>query len=182
MRKTAGFLLLTLIISAAGFAQELPSNFTYKRETSEDTGLPFFSLMPDENAMAYDAMRGSTFEALGAMVEPESDIYGLVFVNAKKTYEFTLSRDKSCLLRIDAAEFKYARYTPTFKTKIGQLRIESVAFKINADVYKKIVAANDVFVRCGRTNYSLDQDNIDALRYFGTEVAKDLTRRGKTIK
>ena len=170
-------LLLGLILGNVLSAQEIPSNFEFKRETGQVSGAPIFSLRPSVEAMTYDMTLGSTFEALGLLVQPDRNKYGVLFFNAKKTYEFVNSRDKSCLLQIDGSKTNFSSFTHLGKGKAGMLRLETVMINLDKDVFWKLMAADDVVARCGKVFYNLDQDNIDAFRYFASEVKKDLERR-----
>lgn len=138
--------------------------------------------MPDSEAMADDALRGSSFEALGAVVQPELDLYGLVFVNAKRAYQFSSNRNKSCTITADGEKFEYPKFLPGAKALVGRLKIETVNIKINKKTFDKIVDSDDVTIRCGVVMYNLDADNIDALRYLANEADADLERRGIKLK
>jgi hypothetical protein len=164
-------------------AQELPGNFVFKRETGQETGVPLFMLMTDDNAVAYDAEHGNTFEAVGMLVQPERDKYGIIFINAKREYQLQEPEDKGkgALLRIEGEEFKIPEYLITASKEIGRLKIEIAGVTINKNIYEKMVRASDIFISVGSAKYNLDQDNIDALHYLGAEVKKDLARRRKQL-
>jgi hypothetical protein len=179
--KSVKIILLILMLSTIGFSQTLPSNFQYKRETGEQTGIPSFSLFANEESIGYDALRGNTFEALGALIQPERDIYGLIFLNAKPKYQLSLQKANGVVLKINGQEIIIPNYSLGFKRRVGRLNIETAIIKIDKSIYEKLIKANDVFISVGIVKYSLDQDNIEALQYFGNEVEKDLKRR-KVIK
>jgi hypothetical protein len=173
--------LLETFISAwlvvAVLAQQLPVNFEYKRETGQETGLPYFTLTPRREAMAYDAARGSTFEALGAMVQPEAAKYGLIFYNAKESHQLHLQKEKGVLLKVDGEEFRIPEYTVHEQTSAGRLKFEGASIVVNGLIFWKLATAKDVFIRVGTVAYSLDEDNIEALHYFAEAVARDVARR-----
>lgn len=172
------WLAITILTSCLVIsAQIMPANFTYKRETGQESGKPMFSLMPSDISMSYDGQNGKTFEALGATVQPERDIFGLIFMNAKTSYQFARSKDKSCTLTIDQVSTEAGPYLPGLKARVGQLYLEAVGFKISGEVFWNLVKAKDVTIRCGPVTYNLDGDNIEALAAFGAEVQKDLDRR-----
>jgi hypothetical protein len=173
----ASFILLYLHTLAP--AQELPINFEYKRETGQETGVPIFSLMPRSEAMDYDARRGSTFEALGMLTQPERDKFGLIFINVKNEYELSRRKEKGVLLRIDGEEFKIPTYLITTSSELGLLKFEAAGIQISRLIFMKLVEANDVFIRVGDVAYNLDEDNILALHYYGSEIKRDLARRQK---
>ncbi len=170
----ASFLLCVTLTTSA---QELPVNFEFKRETGQVTGIPDFTLVPKAEGMEYDAMRGSTFEALGALTQPERDKYGLLFFNAKKEFQLQLQKAKGVLLKIDGEEFKIPEYSTHLRTTLGLLRIEAALIVINQKIFDRLVKANDVIIRVGSVVYNLDQDNIDAFRYYAAEIEKDISRR-----
>ena len=185
MRMFAAAAVLIVFVldgSAAASAQALPPNFEFKRETGQETGVPYFYLVPREEAMSYDSMRGSTFEALGAMIQPERGKYGLLFYNAKPQLQLRKDDKRGVLLKVDGEEIKVESYAPMVSKDLGLLKLEMAAIVIDRATYSKIVKADDVFIRVGSVAYSLDQDNIDALRYFAAEVERDLTRRKKTFR
>jgi len=62
---------------------ELPSNFSYTRQLGEQTGVPYYTVMPNDEAMASDAEEGKVFQALGAMVQPAINKFGLALINAQ---------------------------------------------------------------------------------------------------
>lgn len=159
--------------------QELPGNFRFKRETGQETGVPVFILVPREEAMAYDAERGNTFEAVGMLCQPEREKFGILFFNAKEQLQLQGQEQKGVLLRIDGEEFKFAEYLPQKAEQAGKLKIEGATIAIDRKIFEKMVKADDIFIRVGAAMYSLDQDNIDALHYYGAEIAKDLARRSK---
>jgi len=174
----AAFIVQCLCLVAS--AQTLPVNFEFKRETGQETGVPYFILTPREEAMSYDAERGSTFEALGMLTQPERDKFGLMFLNAKKDFQLQGQKDKGVLLRIDGEEFKIRDYKVVASKQVGLLRIESAVVAVDRKIFEKLVKANDVFIRVGVVAYSLDQDNIDALHYYGAEIEKDIARRTRS--
>jgi hypothetical protein len=169
-----------LCVPALG-QEELPSNFFIKRETDQQTGNPIFLLSAHPDSIAYDAVNGNTFEALGAVVQPDIGKYVITLMNAKKAYQMTTGRDKSCSVTIDAENFSYPKFIwgAGGRARAGKLRIETVLFAVKRDVFDKLLEGNDIRIRCGSVRYNLDQDNIDALRYFGREVAADSERRKK---
>lgn len=181
--KIFGLLIFVFILSLSVFSQdaepniELPSNFQYKRETGEKSGLPSFYVVPSNESMASDAGRGNTFEALGAMIQPERDVYGLMFLNAKTTYQFSTNRNKSCTVTADGEKFEYHRFMQGPKQVVGRLKFESVNIAIDKKAFEKITYADDVTIRCGVVLYNLDADNIDALKYLANEAEADLERR-----
>jgi hypothetical protein len=177
--KTLILSVLLLLCSFPAFGQKLPPNFEMKRETGQVTGVPVFTLVPSNDAMAFDIERGSTFEALGALVQPERDKFGLLFYNVKKEYQLGQQKRKSVTLRIDGEEFIYDEYLVSEHQPLGSLKMEIAGVQINRTVFERLVKANDVFIRVDDARYSLDQDNIDALRYFGAEIEKDIARRSK---
>ncbi len=166
-------------LAHGGSVQDLPRNFRYKRETGQDTGVPVFSLVPNEEAMAYDGDHGNTFEAVGMLTQPEREKFGIVFINAKATAQLQGQKEKGVLLRIDGEEFKIADYTIVASETLGKLSVESAAITIDRNIFQKLVKADDIFIRVGVAMYSLDQDNIDALHYYGAEIERDLKRRKK---
>lgn len=175
-------LFFLLVFSLSVFSQELPSNFEFKRETGQETGIPFFHIVPSTESVAYDAGLGNTFEALGVIAQPERDKYGVMLMNAKPTYQLSTGKNKSCTLIIDEEKFEYPRFTLGAKNIVGKLRIETVAFQIDRNTFEKLAKGDDITIRCGIVSYNLDQDNIDALRYLANEIEKDLARRKKVIK
>lgn len=180
MKKLLPFIILILAFAVQiSYAQNLPSNFTYKRETGQETGVPIFTLVADTDAIAYDGANGNTFEALGALVQPERDKYGLMFLNAKKTYELQSQKAKGVTLTIDGEKFEIKTYSIVAKNIVGKLRMEFAAIVIDKNMFDKLVKANDVIIRVGKVIYNLDQDNIDAFQYFGKEIEKDIQRRSK---
>jgi hypothetical protein len=172
-------LLSVLLLSAQSVAQELPLNFEFKRETGQKTGVPIFSLMPRAEAVEYDAMRGSTFEALGALTQPERGKYGLIFINAKEEYQLHLQKEKGVVITVDGEEFIIPEYITNVRGAAGQLKIESATIVISEKIFENLVKASDVVIRVGVVIYNLDQDNIDALHYYGAEIKRDLARRKK---
>lgn len=169
--------ILGCVIAITGFAQKLPVNFEYKRETGQESGVPYFILTPRTEAMSYDAARGSTFEALGALAQPEKDKYGLIFYNAKDSYQLHLQKEKGVLIRIDGEEYKVADYTLGEQSKIGRLKLEAATIGVNGSLFWKIVNASDVFIKVGLVSYSLDGDNVEAMHYYAAEIKKDIARR-----
>jgi hypothetical protein len=177
MRRLILLLLFSLALAIPSLAQELPINFEFKRETGQETGVPLFILIPRTEAMEYDANRGSTFEGLGMLTQPERDKYGLVFFNAKADYQLSTQKEKGVMLQIDGEDFKIPEYKIVNQAIVGRLKIESSAIAIDKKIYEKLVKANDITIRVGIVIYNLDQDNIDALHYYGAQVEKDITRR-----
>lgn len=169
-RISAAFFVLCLSLNT--LAQELPVNFEFKRETGQETGIPYFILMPRLEAITYDAMRGSTFEALGAMVQPERNKYGLLFFNAKEEYQLHLQKEKNVVLQIDGEEFKIPEYILGERKVVGRLKMETATIVIDKKIFEKLVKADDVIIRVGSIAYNLDQDNIDALHYYSAELKK----------
>lgn len=170
--------IVFLIFVAAAFAQELPSNFSFKRETGEKSGLPFYTLAVSTESLAYDAGQGNSFEALGALVQPERGSYSLILMNAKPKYEF--SENTACTLTVGSEDFGYKKTILAARDRVGKLFVENIGLEIKKDVFFKLVKANDVTIRCGTVTYNLDKDNIDAIRYLGSEIEADLTSRGKS--
>jgi|GEM_PF-4107808 len=175
--KVALVLPLVLLFCVAYSAQELPSNFKYKRETGQTTGVPMFDLTTDSDSVAYDAINGNGFEALLADIQPERGKYGLLFMNAKPRRSLLFGASKSCVLKIggEAAAVKTLSSLPA--RRLSLLFIESIILQVDLPIWQKLVSANDVFIKCGNVSYNLDQDNIDAFHWFGKEVERDLERR-----
>lgn len=169
--------LVSLIQVLSVHAQDLPSVFDFRRETGQVSGAPIFSLTVNVEAATFDMARGSTFEALGLLVQPDRNKYGILFFNAKKTYEFAGSRDKTCSLQIDGTTHNFAKATPLSKGPAGKLRLETVMINVDKEIFWQLMQADDILARCGKVLYNLDQANIDAFRYFAAEVKKDLERR-----
>lgn len=169
--------LSVLLLSLQTFAQELPPNFEFKRETGQVTGVPLFILIPRDEAIMYDAMRGSTFEALGALTQPERNKYGLMFINAKADYQLHLQKEKGVVLKIDGEDFKIPEYTTSVRRVVGLLKIETATIVIDQKIFEKLAKASDVIIQVGIVIYNLDQDNIDALHYYAAEIKRDIARR-----
>ena len=87
-KRVSCYLLSVLLFSSFTLAQGLPTNFTYKRETGEKTGIPIFMLQQNVDAVAFDAKHGNGFEALGAIIQPERDKYGSVFITLRGGFSF----------------------------------------------------------------------------------------------
>ncbi len=172
-------IILLLVFFVPVHSQALPSNFDFKRDTGQVSGLPIFILTPSVDSVAYDAMNGNTFEVLSAIAQPDANKFGISFMNAKKTYQFSTNRNKSCTLTIDKENFEYPKYTMASKNVLAKLRIETAVFSINKEVFEKLVKADDVLIRCGIVKYNLDQDNIDALRYLSDQIEQDSSRKEK---
>lgn len=178
MVRNRGFTIpLILCLTIRTLAQELPSNFEFKRETGQGTGVPYFILIPRLEAMTYDALRGSTFEALGALVQPERNKYGLLFFNAKEEYQLERQKDKGVILQIDNDVITIPEYTLGKRDVVGRLKVETASIVIDKGIFEKLIRASDVIIRVGVVTYNLDQDNIDALRYYAAVIAKDIERR-----
>ena len=178
MRFISTILIIT-ILAGGIVAQELPSNFLFKRETGQKTGIPVFQLIAHPDAIAYDAIYGNGFEALGLTLQPERNIYGVSFMNAKRRYQISILKRKRCSLNLDGKIFNFRKVFTATRNKVGKLRVEVVGYKINKEIYDKLVGANEVIARCGKVAYNLDKDNIDAIRYVAEEARKDLERRKK---
>ncbi len=158
-------------------AQSLPSNFEYKRETGQETGVPMFTLKTNDESVAYDASTGNGFEALGALVQPERGKYGLMFMNAKPKSTLLFGNSKTCSMKISGESTNVKPLKSLPAKKLGKLLVEFMIIELDREAYDRLVIANDVFIKCGKVSYSLDQDNIDALQWFGTQVNLDLKRR-----
>ncbi len=171
------FIIAVLFLSISTFAQTLPQNFEYKRQTGQVDGIPIFLLMPRSEVVTQNAARGNTFESLGAIAQPEADIFILVFYNAKKTLQLHLQQEKGALLKIDGIEFKVSEYKLGDQSSVGQLNLESARIPIDKTIFWRIGAAKDVFVRIGNVSYNLDEDNINALHYYSAQITKDIARR-----
>ncbi len=171
------FPILIALMCSLGAAQQLPSNFEYKRETGQETGIPMFTLKTDDDSVAYDASKGIGFEALGALVQPERGKYGLMFMNAKPKRTLLFGKSKLCSMKIGGEVVTVKPLQALPAKKISRLLVEFMIIGINREVFEQLVVARDVFIKCGSVGYSLDQDNIDALKWFGDEINQDLKRR-----
>lgn len=183
MKKRLGVTLCFVLGLVAGASAQikLPPNFEYKRETGQETGVPYFILLPRLEAMNYDGWRGSSFEALGSIVQPERDKYGLVYFNAKEQYQFHQQKEKGVAIKIDGEEIKISEYAIGEQRTVGLLKLETAIITIDKKIFEKLVKAKDVIIRAGIVAYNLDEDNIDALHYFAAEINRDLVRRKKTL-
>ena len=170
-------ILFLLFIGHSVVAQTLPSNFTYKRETGQETGVPIFILNLSQDSIVYDSLNGNTFEALCALVQPERDKYGLMFFNVKTKYELHLKKNTGVTITINDENFEIETYTITGKRRLDKLYGETATIVINKTIFDKLIKADDVLIRVGTVKYNLDQDNIDAFHYFGKEIEKDIERR-----
>lgn len=179
MWKLIFAVVFTLALVVLGYAQSLPSNFHLERETGPKTGFPVVLLTPSAESIAFDAMRGNVFEALGGITEPDLDIYQLTFVNAKKTYQLSTGADKSCTVTADEAKYNYPRFKVIQKAPLGKLLLETVQFKVKKEEFEKVLKAKDVLIRCGKVVYDLDQDNIDALHYMAAVIEQAMAERKK---
>lgn len=166
--------------SAASTARaiELPSNFRYRRELGETTGLPVYILMPEEEAMEADGEKGNVFQALGVIAQPAANKVGLTLVNAQTQYQLNINQTKGAYLTIGTEVIHIPDYQVLLKRDVGKLKIETAAIKISNDILWKLVKADRITVQCGMVIYELDQDNIDALKYLAAQIEKD----AKTIR
>lgn len=174
-------LLAILYLSLPSLTQNLPPNFEYKRETGHDTGVPVFRLGPSPVAMAYDAERGESFEALAALVQPERDKFGVILFNCKRQRQLSESTDKTVVFILDGVKNTFKTpYTVMPQTiSKGELTVEMAGLQISRQTFLDLLKAKDISVQFGKALYNLDKDNIAALRYFASEIDKDLKRRGK---
>jgi hypothetical protein len=175
MKTAVVFLVLLTTLAVSG--QDLPSNFEYKRETGPKTGVPMFSLSTNNESVTYDAIEGNPFEALLLEVQPERGKYGLLYVNAKPRRSLLFGKSKSCSMKIDGDGVSVKVLQGMPPKRLSRLLVEYMILQIDREVFEQLVTANDVFVKCGNVGYSLDQDNIDALHWFGAEITRDLKRR-----
>lgn len=182
LHKFSSVTVFVLIVVLTVFPQKLPENFEYKRETGQESGVPYFMLTPRIEAMTYDAVRGNTFEALGALVQPERDKYGLIFYNAKESYQLQRQKAKGATLRVDGVEYKIPNYVMGEQKQVGRLKLETATIPIGSALFWKLAGAKDVFSRVGSVAYSLDEDNVVALQYYAAEIKKDIARRKETAK
>ena len=165
-------------VAATARVIELPSNFRYRRELGEVTGLPVYILMPEDEAMEADAQRGNVFQALGVLAQPEANKVGLTLINAQTQYQLQINQTKGAYITIGTEVIHIPDYQVLLKRDIGKLKMETAAIKISNDILWKLVKADRITVQCGMVVYELDQDNIDALKYLAAQIEKD----GKTTR
>jgi hypothetical protein len=152
---------------------ELPSNFSYTRQLGEQTGLPYYTLMPDDEAMASDAKEGKVFQALGVMVQPAMNKFGLALINAQTQYQLHINKTKGAVITLGQEVFRIPEYEIASRKDVGRLKIETAAIKIPYDVFAKLLKSDRVTIQCGSVIYELDQDNIEALKYLGQQIAAE---------
>ena len=160
---------------------ELPSNFRYRRELGEQTGLPFYTLMPDEDAMAADAEKGNVFQALGVMAQPTANKFGLALINAQTQYQLHINQSKGAYLTLGKELIHIPEYQILLRKEIGKLKMETAAITISNEIFSKLLKSDQITVQCGSVIYELDQDNIDALKYLAQQIGKD-AKSLKTIR
>lgn len=182
--KTLLTVFLISLFAVGVVAQvKLPSNFTFSRVTGQTSGLPGFLLGLAPESIEYDLLKGNEFEALTATLQPERDVYVLVFVNCKTQLSLRKSISKGATLAIDGEKIKIPKYRlkGEIRRKALKVGVEIAEFDIDKRTFVLLVNADDVTVQVGSVMYNLDEDNLLALRYLAFEVNKDLKRRGKPI-
>ena len=159
------------ILSGPTARVELPSNFSYSRQLGEQTGLPYYTLMPDDEAMANDAAEGKVFQALGVMVQPAMNKFGLALVNAQTQYQLHINKAKGAVITLGQEVFRIPEYEIALRKEVGRLKFETAAIKISQELFTKLLKSDRVTIQCGSVIYELDQDNIEALKYLGQQIA-----------
>jgi hypothetical protein len=152
---------------------ELPSNFSYSRQLGEQTGLPYYSLMPDDEAMANDAAEGKVFQALGVMAQPAANKFGLALINAQTQYQLHINKTKGAIITVGREVFRIPEYEIALMKEVGRLKFETAAIKISSELFAKLLKSDQVTIQCGSVIYELDQNNIDALKYLGQQIAAE---------
>lgn len=152
---------------------ELPSNFHFVRELGEDTGLPVYTLTPDDDAMAAAGLNGEEFQALGVLAQPEANKVGLIFYNATAQYQLQINQTKGFHLTADKEAFHLPTYRIMNQRVSGRLKLEAAAVQITNEILFKLLKADRVTAQCGMVVYELDRDNIEALKYLATQIEKD---------
>jgi hypothetical protein len=150
---------------------ELPSNFSYRRQLGEQTGLPYYSLMPDDEAMANDAAEGKVFQALGVMAQPGMNIFGLALINAQTQYQLHINKAKGAVITVGREVFRIPEYEIALRKEVGRLKFETAGIKISPDLFARLLKSDQITIQCGSVIYELDQDNIEALKYLGQQIA-----------
>jgi hypothetical protein len=173
--------LLILALSLTVFSQELPSSYEYNRSINEKAKLPMYYLAPRTEATNDAGLKGMPFAMLGAMVQPELNLYALLFLNAKEQYQLHLQKAKGATITIDGKSFNIKTYTSDSGDReiIGKLRMESAKLFINKTIYEKLIKSNNVSIRVGTVKYKLDRDNIDAFRYLANQIEQNTEAKAR---
>ena len=167
-------LLLFAIFAMPTFAQEIPPSFIFKKELDGATKQSTYRLMSADDVINRHAENSIPIQSLGIIAQPEKNIFAFVFLNANRELGFENQNASEITVSIPNQKISSSAFKLVDKKLVKELKLEFLTFKVTKQEFEKILIADLIKVKFGEVSYTLDKENIVALKAFKLKLDKDL--------